>query len=199
MNKSTSINVAISKQTKPVDKFFHLTLFYTNKRVRMVDGVDMLGSGGLFFKLYQRGLLISLVIESVETIDSVDSRLVRWVLCHQWNVSTSVSLLEVEVDLFLFCVMKMPESELIVRDCSSVLFCSVSRSRLIGLSIVIGSPRDDLWRIVSFDQEMISSGGQRADSTWYRRQASQRQVQAKTRFALFWVIPWQNSALKMRP
>ena len=120
----------------------------------------VLGSGGLFLILqvllkfvFQRGLLISLVIESVDTIDSVDSRLVRWVLCHQWNVSTSVvdnvSLLEVEVEDFLFCAMKMPESELIVR-CSSVLFCSVSRSRLIGLSMVIGSPSDDLSEVLFF-------------------------------------------------
>ena len=104
-----------------------------------------------------KGLLISRVIESVETIDSVDSRLVLCVLCHQWN-STSLELADdtglvvqvgsvVEVELLL---MKIPESELIVLSSDEGVVFGVgwdsSRSRLIGLSIAIDSPdrRDDL-------------------------------------------------------
>ena len=76
------------------------------------------------------------MIESVETMDSVDSRLVLGV---EYQKSISVGFKGTEV-VFRSQVVEMPESELRVR--SGVLESQdSSRSRLIGLqSTVIGSP-----------------------------------------------------------
>ena len=89
------------------------------------------------------------MIESVETMDSVESRLVLGV---EYQKSISVGFRGTEV-VFRSQVVEMPESELRVR--SGVLESQdSSRSRLIGLqSTVIGSPerRVDLsFHLISF-------------------------------------------------